>query len=106
MGMTRSPPIPTPSGHVNCPGGQRWAGVLALSIGIALVADPGGGGAMSPQACKKIVIKKMDTECGGLYFMFLGSPLSEVSGSATEHNLNKLRCANKSDLMITVKLCE
>ena len=45
----------------------------------------GTKGAMPPPppACKKIVIKKIAPKCGGLYLMFLASPLSEVSGSST-----------------------
>ena len=50
------------------------------------VAHPGGGGARGPWSplLVKLSQKKMAAKCGGLYFMFLGPPLSEVSGSATE----------------------
>ena len=53
------------------------------------VADPeGGGGARGPcppppPRLVKIGHKKMETECGGLHFMFLGPSLSKDSGSAT-----------------------
>ena len=59
---------------------------VAAGRAITTVADPGdqGGHAPPPLGLQKIVIIKMATECGGLYFMFLAPlPLSEVSGSAT-----------------------
>ena len=67
---------------------QAWYVLLGLTIvtvyTMVTVANPGGPrGPCPPPWPVKNRPKKMAAVRGGLYFMFLGPPLSGVSGSAT-----------------------